>query len=288
MTPGERIAELEAENARLRSELAIYRQQEKGRKRSGYHARRHALIARGQWQPEVPVGPVRDHVRRVMAATGMSGRQFAVAAGLDEGTVTKILYEKGKQRVRAAVAAKARAVTGATPVPADGLVSAAGPARRLQALACLGWSVDVLAGRTGLSPDATWNVRAGKRQRVSAGTAARIAAVYDELWNTAAPESARAEKISASKARATAGKNGWAPPGAWNDDEIDNPQAAPAEGWQRRRRLTVAETAAEARDLMAGMGASLEEAASRLGVAVRTVERALAAFPDAEITEGAA
>ena len=56
---------------------------------------------------------------------------------------------------------------------------------------------------------------------------------------------------------------------AWDDDAIDRPDATPAEGWQRGRRLSLADVADEAAELIAWEG-SRTLAAQRLGVSLAT------------------
>jgi hypothetical protein len=97
-------------------------------------------------------------------------------------------------------------------------VPAVGTQRRLRALARMGWSgrhVCRLAGYSARSfhphlMRCTWLSRA---------TAAKIAAIYDQLSMREGPSTF---------ARRHAERNGWPPPLAWDDDEIDDPDAQPA------------------------------------------------------------
>jgi hypothetical protein len=116
-----------------------------------------------------------------------------------------------------------------------------------------------------------------RRDQVTAATARAVAALYDELWHQAPPESSHREKITASRARNYARARGWALPGAWDDDWIDDPAAVPADGWERcgSGELKAAALAAEAEEL-AGYGLTPELAAERLGVKRATLEQAVA------------
>jgi hypothetical protein len=67
-------------------------------------------------------------------------------------------------------------------------------------------------------------VQAQKSSRVHRGTAGQVARVYDELAMTPGPST---------RARDAAARRGWVPPLAWDDDEIDDPQARPARGPRR-------------------------------------------------------
>ena len=126
-----RIAELEAENAGLRSELARIR-----RARSSYAGRREAAIESGAWQPFADAGPVRDHVRAVMAATGITANAFSKLAGVEWLTVGAVL-DGTRATIRTVSAEKLTAVTAETVEASaqDARVDAAGTRRRLQALA---------------------------------------------------------------------------------------------------------------------------------------------------------
>lgn len=95
-------------------------------------------------------------------------------------------------------------------------VPAVGTARRLQALAAIGWSSSALAAHTGRpSPEIfSWLRRGGGR--VYRTTADWIAGVYDELCMTPRP---------CGRTRSHALRAGWAPPLAW--DDIDDPGERP-------------------------------------------------------------
>lgn len=96
-----------------------------------------------------------------------------------------------------------------------------GARRRLQALACLGWSSIVIAERYGMHADNLNMLRRGDREHyIRRGFAARIAAAYDDLHMEPAPRGR-----GATWAQGYAAKNGWVPPLAW--DDIDDPDEKP-------------------------------------------------------------
>lgn len=147
-----------------------------------------------------------------------------------------------------------------------------GTVRRLQALACLGWSVAALARRSGMHHQVLHAV--GKAYpTVYLSTAHKVAALYDELSMTPAPTSTTSERVSASKARSHAARNGYAPPLAWEGVDIDDPDARPDVG----RDLTNwrADDLADEWDHLRHCGVSLDEAARRLGVTTGAIEKAL-------------
>jgi hypothetical protein len=238
------------------------------------------LIAYGRWQPYVDAGPAREYVRQ-LAAQGIGWKQAAKLAGVPTAAVSKLLYggpggRPPSQRVRPATAAAILAVR-----PDRGnlgpaaLVPAAGTHRRIQALVATGWSQAKIGGRLGMTPA---NFAAMmRRDHVTAATERAARAVYDELWNQPPPERGQREKIAAARARNYARAHGWAPPLAWDEDQLDTPDGKPAEGWQRTARTTwrSAELAEDAAEL-ATHGYTPEQAATRLGVSRGALGAALA------------
>ena len=243
------------------------------------------LIAYGRWEPYVDAGPTREHLR-ALGEAGIGWRRAATLAGVSTGSVSKILYggpggRPPAQRVRPETEA---AILAVYPAPAllagRAPVDATGTRRRMQALVACGWSQARLAARLGVLPSNFGDVMY-RRPTVTAATARAAERIYDELWDKAPPESAHREKIAASRARRYAAARGWAPPLAW--DNIDDPQALPAEGWQREPgagRPRGAGLAAEARELEE-LGLTREEVARRLGVVPASLARAMARHPEA-------
>ena len=99
-----------------------------------------------------------------------------------------------------------------------------GTARRLQALRALGWSRRQLAAASGIESTHIDRLTRADGARVLIVTAARIAELYAEFWDKAPP-------TAATRAKAHAATQGWAPPAAWDDGTgphgIDNPDATP-------------------------------------------------------------
>ena len=150
------------------------------------------------------------------------------------------------------------------------LAGAAGTRRRLQALVAIGWTRAQLARRLGLTPP-----RLGRLLHhdglVEAATAAAALALYDELWNHW-PAGAAADR-----SRGYARARDWAVPMAWDDDQIDDPDAGPAPGWRRSDRTTrrAADLAADAAELITRQGYTRANAAARLGVTTSALDAAL-------------
>jgi predicted transcriptional regulator len=145
----------------------------------------------------------------------------------------------------------------------------------VQALVATGWSQARLAAELGLT-----RANFGSMllcEQVTAGTARAVSDLYDRLWNQAPPEHDQRTRIAAARARNYARARGWAPPLAWDDDQIDLPGAQPAEGWQRPARTThrSAELAEDAQELFRREGCTREQAAVRLGVSPAALQVAL-------------
>ena len=212
----------------------------------------------------------------MLGRSGIGWRRTATLAGVSTGVVSRLLYggtgdRPPARRVRPETAAALLAVRPSPETIADQvLVGATGTHRCIQALVTIGSSQQSLAGQLGMLRSNFGQVM--RRERITAGTARAVAALYDELWNRQPPESARWQRIAANRARNYARAAGWAPPAAWDDDRIDDPDAAPADGWQRQARLGSEDLAGEAREL-AALGLTRQQAAERLGVNRRRLIR---------------
>lgn len=105
-------------------------------------------------------------------------------------------------------------------------IDATGTRRRLQALAADGWSLRSLAEQLGMSHVNITKI-VNTRAVVTPATAVAVAILYRMLANQPPAATTRAERISAAKARAHASAHGWVVADGWDDDEIDDPAAAP-------------------------------------------------------------
>ena len=97
-----------------------------------------------------------------------------------------------------------------------------GTARRLQALAAVGWACADLAPILHARESNVCRWRVGRQALVTARTAAKVSAVYDALWDR--PPTGRYTV----KVRNLAARRGWQPPAAYDDDLIDDPAASPS------------------------------------------------------------
>ncbi|GAA2608439.1 hypothetical protein GCM10010399_44090 [Dactylosporangium fulvum] len=97
-------------------------------------------------------------------------------------------------------------------------VPAIGTTRRLQALAALGWRWSDLAERLGVTWQAVQQHAIRGNRVVHVDIARRIDDVFRQLCATAGPSAL---------SRRRAEEKGWVPPLAWDDGDIDNPDARP-------------------------------------------------------------
>jgi len=159
--------------------------------------------------------PVVEHLGR-LRALGWMWAQIGKAAGT-AFSVPHHLYSGYHSRVSVKVAEAILAiplepalVESTIPVPA------VGTRRRLEALSRIGWSGREVSERIGYAGPSLWQMTA--RGHVSARVYVRVAKLYDELCNTPGPS--RLAQIKATK-------RGWAPPAAWDELDMDNPNVEP-------------------------------------------------------------
>lgn len=189
-----------------------------------YHADRRRQVAYGRWNPWVDAGPARKHLQELQAA-GLGRRRISELSGLDQSTIRRI--QQGRAQIRHATAERILAVSATIEALAGtALVDATGSHRRLQALVAVGWSQRRLAARLGISPANFGTMM--RRPRVLASRARAIRALYEELWDTVPECRSTQEQMAVVRAREFAAARGWVRPMAWNDEDIDNPEAAPA------------------------------------------------------------
>jgi hypothetical protein len=198
--------------------------------RSRYDENRTKAITAGTWQPWTSASPVREHLAHLRSC-GMGLRTIASLARVDRQRLHAVIGgrpERGtppQDKVRPALAAAVLAVevTLETLAPTT-LMSPVGVRRRCHALVALGWPQQHLAAHLGMTPSNFSSMLA--RPHVLVRRHLQVLAMYDALWK-ADPAAAGATSTGMSRARAYAADRGWAPPGAWDDDTIDIPDALP-------------------------------------------------------------
>lgn len=194
---------------------------------SAYNERRNRAIAYGTWNPFMDAEPVREHVRR-LSACGIGTRRLAVLADVSRNLLKLLLNGKpGKEPSRKVRTDNALRILAVEPtlenVAPSTPVDAAGSHRRLQALVTIGWSQQKLADRLGLTRANFGSMM--KAKQVTAATALKVRALYEDLWDQAPPEDTHRDKIAASRARNYAKARKWLPPMAWDDVLLDLSEA---------------------------------------------------------------
>ncbi len=153
-----------------------------------------------------------------------------------------------------------------------------GTQRRLRALASRGWSAPAIQRATGIAA-ADITTAINDSQDACRDLNNRVAAAYDQLWNQPPPHATPHDQITARTARTEAGRRGWPPPMAWDDEVIDRPDGQPAPGWKPsarpvRRAADLVEDAEWVRQHDGYRQAPLSQVAMRLGVTHNALAKA--------------
>lgn len=182
--------------------------------------RRRRLVAYGKWEPTpmVDADPARHHVNS-LRDFGISVPTIERLAGEGKGQMAQLIYGNQKT-ITAKRAERILAVRfDLDAIPPTKLVDASGTRRRIEALMCNGWSYTHIGRLIGGSRQLVTKHHNAKH--VTAATARTIRDVYGILWDQPGPE-----PRAVNKAR----REGFAPPLAWDDDSIDDPNAHPGHG----------------------------------------------------------
>lgn len=250
--------------------------------RAAYRRKVRRQIGYGTWAPWVDAGPVREHLLS-LRAYGIGRTQVAKLSGLSEHTIVSVFYGRSGRPVAKVRPATADAILAVQPtldnVAATASVDATGTLRMLRALVAQGHTMQDLGQRLPMHEEAARRlIRIGTRCTAQVARAARD--LYEELWDV------RPEGWVHTRARNLAASNGWAPPGAWDDDAIDDPAGRPklsgprsavvdeAKVWRatggeridltpRERRMAV--------DILTRQRRTAEEIADVLGISQRRV-----------------
>ncbi|MFD7922604.1 helix-turn-helix domain-containing protein [Streptomyces sp. NPDC059740] len=164
----------------------------------------------------IPGPPVTAHIHTLLGA-GFTRPQIA---RLSQVPLTSIVrYARGTKFVSRPLGERILAVM-PTPGVVDGLalVPALGSTRRVRALYALGHYQHVIAKTAHVDLDTVSSLAGAARTKVEVRVAAAIRGAYDELSMSVG---------TSAKTRLRAKREGWAPPLAWDEDAIDNPQAQP-------------------------------------------------------------
>ena len=163
----------------------------------------------------VDADPVRVRLQ-ALAGAGVPLRTLARVSGLSATTLATIL-DGTQEHVQRGTAARVAQLSLSTVYASvsTGHVPRVGAARRVQALLALGWPHEQL-GAAGITNSA--QIIGAPGELITVDRWRQVRDVYDALSMTPGPSSST---------RARAAKLGYAPPLAWDEDGIDDPNATP-------------------------------------------------------------
>lgn len=169
---------------------------------------RYRQKAYGRWQSSteaVDADMARHHIAK-LRAKGASVATIAEAAGLGHSTISKII--RGKQSIAAETARRIMAAD----VAESNRIPTHRQARRLQALAAIGWTFESLGPIADIDPGNLARMARGAAKYANRVNFDKVCALYDELHMTPGPSE---------DARKRAAAKGWLPPLAWDDIDTD-------------------------------------------------------------------
>jgi plasmid maintenance system antidote protein VapI len=153
---------------------------------------------------------------RMLTASGMSQELIARRAQVAQTTISYLVIGRNQSCQRD----KALRILAVQPGVFDDIAErpALTSTRQLQALYAIGHSRITIAANTGLHEATISDIANGKYTKVDGSTATAITLAYRRLGEVHG---------TSWKSRLRAREEGWAPPAAWDDDTIDDPEAAP-------------------------------------------------------------
>lgn len=234
---------------------------------SEYTRERYRKIGYGTWKPYVDAQPVREHIAALRSA-GASTPSIAKAAGVSTATLGRILYgwngSRPDARMRRESAAALLAVRSEDCLIANGaLIDATGTRRRIQALVAMGWSFTALSPEIGIHSRPLGDM--ARTKWVTAGSARKVKTAYKRLLHFT-PEQCGVHSQARALAKRVAAREGWVPPGAW--DDIDDPACVPDRGPEDPvNRTAIAAYRHVEIEHLASAGIPEHEIADRLGMA---------------------
>lgn len=179
----------------------------------------------------VPADETRAHLDRLVRS-GLALARITEQTGIDERSLARLLKgrpDRSTSRVKESTRDRILAVAPARyvhEVSGRAFVPALGTIRRLNALHAVGWPTGAIAREAGLHATTLNGIR---RQRlVTVHTATAIARAYDRVWDVPPPSATRADRASTTQALRRAAANGWPPPMAWDDHNLDRPNGRPS------------------------------------------------------------
>ncbi|TXS44917.1 hypothetical protein [Streptomyces sp. OR43] len=192
----------------------------------------------------VPIDRARRHVANLRAA-GMPDKDIMKLAEISPEVLRRVIANGAKLRYTTELrilAVPAPSQPGRTMRRVDSV----GTRRRLRALIALGWTRKAIAARIpGMYAEYLARL-VHSESPVTTWMAGRIEQGYRELAGLQ-PEAHGVAPREAKRSRREAAENLWAPPGAWDDDRLDDPNVAPEwtghcgtdRGWWMHRKQDI-------------------------------------------------
>lgn len=166
--------------------------------------------------------PATDVVGHLSLLVGDGWRYADIEAvsGVTKPTIVRIMRGHTKR----VTVETADAILGTVPEMRDRkkpsrFVPATGTTRRVQALARMGWTYQIIALRSGKTPEQISGFV--HQDRVTVETHETIAALYAELWSQTPPQGTRQERTSSLRMKLHAERMGWPSPLDWEDIDQD-------------------------------------------------------------------
>ncbi|MFB4284892.1 hypothetical protein ACBJ59_57160 [Nonomuraea sp. MTCD27] len=199
-----------------------------------YQRRRSRELRAGTWRGLVNADNARAHVRNMNRIWLVSYGALAEAVGLNKSTVFHVMDGSPSRGLEPPAKISARVSDAILAFVVDDLpdhvrINAIGSARRLRALAVMGWPLKEIASRTEVDETHLQAIRARVRATTSVSIARRIRNAAEEL--AALDPKEHLPKASVGYTRSHAVTQRWLPLHAWAD-AIDEPDAKP---WQTVR-----------------------------------------------------
>lgn len=188
------------------------------RAENAYDKRRRFLNQTGRTLM-VDTAPVAAHLRGLFAA-GAGWIQLAAISGCSTSTLHNLLTEQNP-RCRRATANKILAIQPGDAIPDHRGIPATGTVRRVRALMTLAHTCRAISQACQIDHSTLSDLLTGRLDAVSIGLANRVADGYRTLSRTTG---------ASARSRNRATRERWAPPAAWDDDTIDDPNAQPEYG----------------------------------------------------------
>ena len=222
----------------------------------------------------MPVERVKAHID-YLYSTGMGSDSIAKAGGVSAYAVRRIRNGQAT-RTKVAVAKKLLTVE-----PTDAaLVSSIGSIRRLRALLAIGWAMPAVAEVCGINMGMLQHIMADNQRSsgmVTRATHEAIRKAYDELSMKLPQPTTPGQKGIVTRSKSTAAKRGWVPPLAWDDGDLDDPNAKPYREYARDLRANrdaAAEKDEELTELLS-YGFTIPELARMWKITPQSIERRL-------------